>query len=873
MTPQLSQIAHYRITSKLGEGGMGAVYRATDTKLNREVAIKVLPDSFAAAPDRLARFTREAQVLASLNHPNIAAIYGVEDRALVMELVEGETLQGPLPLDTALDYARQIGEALEAAHEKGIVHRDLKPANIKVTPEGRVKVLDFGLAKAMSEDTQAPANSANSPTLTMRATMAGIIMGTAGYMSPEQARGKAVDKRADIWAFGVVLYEMLTGERLFDGETVSDSLAAVLTREPDLGRVPVRVRRLLQSCLEKEPRKRLRDVGDAWRQLEEAPAVVAPVPRAKSSRWPWIAFAVAAAAAGAVSLMHFNERPTPAPVVRFTISPPDKGQFGAWLALSPDGKYLAFPARGEDLRIRLWLRSLDSPELKPIAGTDGASNSAVFWSHDNRTLVFQWQGKLRKVDIAGGPPQTLCDAPQTVLGGVWTADGAILFGTNNTGIQRVPASGGTPIAVTRVDAARRETFHTDPILLPDGRHFLYFRHSTLAENQGLYVGSLDAKPEEQNLRQILAIGFSPAYAPPRRRGEHGRLLFLREGTLMAQTFDAGRFELTGDATPLVPQVGSSLSRSFVSVSPSGTLAWRSGGTAVTQFEWLDRDGHAVGRIGEPGYNTDVALSPDGARLAYSRAAPGESTRQVWVVDVARGIQTRLTFLPQGAWSPAWSPDGRYLAYSGSNTRGVWVQESTAGNEPRELNAGVTATVSQWSPDGRYIIYTSALKGYDVLAMPSPLAPGEVKAIAPADSPFNEFHGQVSADARWIAYNSDESGRPEIYVRPFPPGDGRSGRWLISSGGGIQPRWRRDGRELYYIEGQKVMAVDVKSSGSAFEAATPHALFSSPAIFGAGATFQYDVTADGKKFVVVTPAENAASSPIVVTLNWEAGLKQ
>ena len=879
-----ASIAHYRIVAKLGEGGMGEVWRATDTKLGRDVAIKLLPEAFAADPDRMARFEREAKVLASLNHPQIAAIYGVEERALVMELVEGPTLAEriraeKLTVEEALGIARQIAEALEYAHERGVIHRDLKPANIKITPEGRVKVLDFGLAKAMSGESAAAAQRPEvSPTLTMRATMAGVIIGTAAYMSPEQARGQDADKRADIWSFGVLLYEMLTGRMLFDAPTISDSLAAVLRAELDWSvlpaELPENVRTMLRRCLERDPKKRLRDIGDARLELEQpvAQPAVMPAARTRTALVAWIVAGAMAVAAAAITTIHFREAPPEVPLMRFDILAEKSGGFAAWLSLSPDGKQLAFTASGGDGTSRVWLRPLDGLQARPLAGTDGTVT--FFWSPDSRYLVFQNVGKLKKIDISGGPPQTLCEDVGVLLGGSWNQEGVILFGSNSGAIMRVPAAGGTPSPVTVVDQKREETNHTDPVFLADGKHFLYMRRSARAEESGIYAGSIDVKPEQQSRKRIQATEFSPRYAPP-HAGSRGQLLFLREETLMAQPFDERRLETAGESVPIAEQIETGITRGFFSVSENGVLAYRGGTAAHTELAWYDREGHNLGRAGERGVYEDVALSQDGSRIAYTRPSQG-ANRQIWTLDNARGINTRLTFLPEGARSPAWSPDGKYVAFSAIRGHaGLYGKDAgNSGSERALVQTGGLAFLNDWSRDGKYLLYTETATSLDVLAVADPLGSGERKPIPVANSGFNESQGKFSPDVRWVAYSSNESGRSEIYVQPFPPGDGRSGKSLVSSAGGRQPRWRADGKELYYLaQDGKLMAVDTKTEPT-FRPGTPHPLFTAPAITGATNTmFRYDVARDGQKFVLVSVAAGEPSSPVTLVLNWDAGLRK
>jgi len=884
-----ANISHYRVTAKLGEGGMGVVWRATDTKLARAVAIKVLPEAFAADSDRLARFTREAQVLASLNHPNIATIYGVEERALVMELAEGPTLAdriaaGDLPAGEALSIAGQIAEALEYAHERGVIHRDLKPANIKITPEGRVKVLDFGLAKAVAGD--APAGTpVSSPTLTMQATQLGVIVGTAAYMAPEQARGLPVDKRADIWAFGAVVYEMLTGRRMFEGQTTSDTLAAVLRAEVDWAALPeglpFNIPILLRRCVERDIRKRLRDIGDARLELEQPAAPptgrATPVAPRRWAALPWSAAGVFALAAAGLIALPFHKAATPAPLMRFDIPAPPQSRFSNWLALSPDGRHLAFSATGADNVTRLWLRSLDSLSSRPLAGTEGVTSTSVFWSFDSRFVVFQLAEKIKKIDIAGGPPQTLCDAPPTMLGGAWNADGVILFGSNSGPLMRVSSAGGTATPVTRMEASLGHPYHSDPVFLSDGKHFLYFRHSPEPENQGVFAGSLDTRPEQQSLTRIQPVDFSPAYAPPREGNSPGHLLFLHDGTLVARAFNERRLTAEGDPIPVAGRVGTVMSRAYFSVSRNGVLVYRSGATAQVQLNWYDRSGHVVSRIGQrdwflPGEYQDLALSPDGSRLAYSRPS-ATAGWQIWVLDLSRGTQSRVTFLAEGARSPVWSPDGRVLAFSAMVGGGVFVQELQEGAKPVQVVGLGAAIADSWSPDGRFLLFNQDRNGLDILAVPDPLLKRGAAPITVAGTEFSETHAQVAPDSHWVVYDSDETGRQEIYVRSFPPGDGADGKWLVSSNGGTQPRWRADGKELFYVApGNTIMAVDV-TTRPVFRSATPHALFPSAGL-GSGdpRRFQYDVSRDGKRFLMISPVEGGTPDAATVVLSWDASLK-
>jgi Tol biopolymer transport system component len=603
---------------------------------------------------------------------------------------------------------------------------------------------------------------------------------------------------------------------------------------------------------------------------EQASAAAVTAPR-RSLFVAWILAGAMAAAAAAVTLIHVRESPPEAPLTRFDVFPPDKGGFNAWIGISPDGRNLGFTATGADGVPRVWVRPIDSLEARLLPGTDGTVT--FFWSPDSRYVVFQSAGKLKKIDVLGGPPQTLCDGVGVLLGGSWNADGVIVFGGNNGPILRVSAGGGAASPVTKVEPGRDEGNHTDPIFLPDGRHFLYLRRSGQAENSGIYVGSIDAKPEQQSLKRIQAADFSFGYAPP-RNGSPARLLFLREESLMAQAFDQRRFEVAGEQAPIAEQVGTSITRAYFSVSPNGVLAYRGGSGPSSELTWFDREGHSMGRAGEPGYYLDMALSKDASRVAYSRPSQG-GNRQIWTLDNARGINTLLGFRPDGSRTPVWSSDGKYVAFSSARANAIYVKDAAnSGSERPIMQTGLTKFMDDWSRDGRYLLYTETTTSLDLLAVADPLGTGERKAIPIATSGANETHGQFSPDGRWVAYASDETSRFEIYVVPFPPGDGRTGKSLISSAGGRQPRWRADGKELYYLGlDNSVMAVDTKTE-PAFQAATPHALFRSPTIANAtNFEYRYDATGDGKKFLMVNVLAGEPSRPVTVVLNWEMGLKK
>jgi Tol biopolymer transport system component len=895
------RLGPYEILDALGAGGMGEVYRARDARLGRDVALKVLPEAFAQDCERMARFQREARVLASLNHPNIATIHGFEDsgstHALVMELVEGPTLadrirSGPIPISETIVIAKQMCDALENAHERGIVHRDLKPANVKVTNDDAVKILDFGLAKAL-EGEAASINISTSPTISRMATQAGVLLGTAAYMSPEQAKGKAMDRRADIWAFGCVVYEMLTGEMAFLGESVTDTLAAVIRAEPDWSKLPaatpMRVRVLLQRCLQKDPKQRLRDIGDARISLEEVlggatDQAVGGAAQISAPMWrralPWALLASAVAAFATLALIHFREKPDAADEVRFEMPLPEKtivGAAGAF-AVSPDGHQIAFFATGPDGAQRLWIRSLDSIEARPLPGSESTPDPApFFWSPDSRYIAFDAGGKLKKIDISGGPAQTVCDISGNAVGGSWNHDGVIIFGNTSGVIMRVAANGGPASPLTTLDASRGEAQHVLPWFLPDERHFIYLRTSSQPENSGIYVGSVDSKPEDQDSKRLLETANAAIYIPSSGL-KTGLLLFIRNETLMAQPFNAGRLELSGEPVTVANQLGSYREFGFFSASTNGILVYRTGsGGGALQLTWFDREGKILGTVGERGLFSSPALSPNGTRAAVSRRDPQNGKWTIWLVDFSRGSSTRFTFGSASAQNPIWSPDGNLIVFSSSSSGVADLYEKPANGAKDEellLKSSESKYPTSFSPDGRFLLYLSvALKTkFDIWALP---LKADGKPFPFLQTEFNEAEGHFSPDGHWVAYRSDESGHYEVYVRRFSPDPAATastagGKWQVSYGGGSRPRWSLDGKELYYLTlDGKVMVVPVVTD-PVFQPGAPKLLFQAPVQAGRALG---DYTVDGKRFLFPAPVEQTAQAPFTVVLNWQAGLRK
>jgi serine/threonine protein kinase/Tol biopolymer transport system component len=883
------KLGHYEILSLLGQGGMGEVYRARDSTLKRDVALKVLPATFLGDPDRMARFQREAEVLASLEHPNIGHIHGIVDsedsRGLVLALIEGPTLAdrieaGPIPVDEAIAISKQIVDALEYAHDRGVVHRDLKPANVKITPDGVVKVLDFGLAKVL-EDELPPSSVTKSPTLTLGHTRAGMILGTVAYMSPEQAVGRPVDRRSDIFSFGAVLYEMLTGKRAFSGESTPDLLEAVVKDDPDWAALPAAapdyLRRLLKRTLVKDRKQRLQAAGEARIILANPEQDAGPSEgsRASSSKWSILAWAMAvllAIVAASLAFIHFREKPPVAELLRFQISGPEKVTL-AGLRLSPDGRRLAFVGRMQDGRSLIWLRSLDQLEAHPLSGTEGGASP--FWSPDSRFIAFAANTKLKKVEASGGPVQIICDLRAAMGGGAWAPDGTIVFGAASQ-LMRIAETGGVPVPLT---PPSRESL-AYPSFLPDWRHFLYVRGS--AAQDAIYIGSLDAKPEQNN-KPLVTVPFPnfPVYASSPDPGI-GYVLFARDNSLMALPFDVRRLEPAGVALPIAEGIGSGSSFSASSsLSSAGILAFRSGGSGNdSQLLWFDREGKQIGQMGPTAPYGNVRLSPDGKRLLVDHRAiapDGFGFDHLWIADIGRGVFSRVNPGDAMDYGGVFSPDGRaaFTYYGGEGVSGdIYVRlASGAGAAEPVVKSATVKHPNDWSLDGMYLMYDehSLRQRQDLWIVPMS-EKAEHKPIPFLATPADETDGAFSPDTKWIAYSSDESGRREVYVQGFVPDHVPAagvGKWQISSAGGAKPRWRRDGKELYYIASNgKMMAVPVKSTSTTFEPGVAVPLFDTQTV----GFVPYDVASDGR-FLINTPMESASASSIIVVLNWTVGLKK
>jgi Tol biopolymer transport system component len=875
-----TKLGRYEIRSKIGEGGMGEVYRAYDPSINREVAIKILPAGVCSDKDRLVRFEQEAQAAGSLNHPNILVVHHIDthDGApyIVSELLEGETLRErmggvALPLRKAIDYALQVAQGLAAAHEKGIVHRDLKPENVFITNDGRVKILDFGLAK-LSADRDGTQSQTEVPTRRVK-TDPGVIMGTIGYMSPEQVRGKAADHRSDIFSFGAILYEMLSGRRAFRGESTADTISAILREDPpDLSTtnrgINPALERVVNHCLEKSPEQRFHSARDLAFAIEalsgstnvSGSTIVGALPavrRRLRERLGWIAAAVFLLAALTLGVLYFRRVPTEERLVRFVLATPEKTTAISSPLISPDGRTIAVVATSEGKGF-IYVRPLDSLAAQRLNGTDDAF--FPFWSPDSRYLGFFANGKLKKIEVTGGSAQTLCDA-KGAAGGTWNREGIILFGLDNNGTHRVPAAGGTPTLALKLDESQKEVLHAFPSFLPDGRHFLFQSWNGHGEDSSIYVASLDGGERKLLLKNDSNV----AYAAP------GYLLFARNTTLLAQPFDASKLQLSGEPFPVLEQVtySASVGYSNFSVSENGTMVFWSGNTLNQQLAWFDRSGKQLNSVGPPGEYNDVVLSPDEKRAALQRDDGTNS--DIWLMDLARGVPLRFTFNAALDDDPVWSPDGSLVVFNAERdgVRGLYRKVSSgAGNEELLVKAEAVTNGSDWSADGRFIVFESSnpKTGSDLWVLP---LFGDMKPYPVLQTEFNESHGHFSPDGRWLAYVSNESGRNEVYIQSFPPS---GGKWQVSTAGGAQPHWRHDGQELFYITpDRKLMAVNVQL-GQTFAVGAPTPLFQTK-VARYEAPNRYAVSNDGQRFLINTTVEEASETPITVVLNWTSTLKK
>ena len=930
--PPGTRFGSFEILSLLGAGGMGEVYRARDGRLNRDVALKVLPEAFTSDPERLARFTREAQTLAALSHTNIGGIHGLEDvngrQALILELIEGPTLadrieQGPLPLEEALPVARQIADALEAAHEQGIVHRDLKPANIKLRPDGTVKVLDFGLAKALARNDSSGMSRIDvtaSPTMLSPASMttAGLILGTAAYMAPEQARGKAVDRRADIWAFGCVLYEMLTGRRTFEGDEVTDTLAGILRGEPAWDALPAStprsIQRLLRRCLQKDPRERLQAIGDARLEIAEtltAPAhetamPVASTPRASRLLPVAVASVVTALVVGAAAWMLrpapraeerrvtrsiigtdvFDQRPLKEPgAITGPLARPDRTA----IALSPDGRTLVFRGQGYNVtpdgrnQVALFVRPLDSLTARPIVTTTGGDSP--FFSPDGAWIAYVDNGELRRVSSTGGEATatTITALPNRRLrinGASWADEGFIVFATFD-GIWRVPATGGTPQRI--VEAGENENARALPHILPGGQWMLLTVQPTAFRWDDAKIVARSLVNGDEKV--LLTDAADARYVPT------GHLVFLRRGKLMAAAFDVDRVALAGAPVAVVDDVmqaihmpnsiGDSGAGQFA-VAASGTLVYVTGGPQPAErgeLVWIDRTGK-IEPVGAPlGPLGSPRVSPDGRRIAMFSGAAATDGHRVWVYDLERRTHTALTTRDEHVLWAVWSPDGSRIVFErlheGKGTLNVRAADGTGGAEPIVEARPTYQTPSSWAKTGKLAFVESTEgNGTDIRVLD--VEGGDRSGTVVVQTPEADSHPAFSPDGQWLAYVSGVSGRSEVYVQPYP---GPGPRVLISTGGGTAPAWKGDSRELYYQFVQdgalRLMAVPITINGSALSAGTPRQLFEQKGLSSSGPARGYDVTPDGQRFlfhrVVETPPPPA--TPMVLVENWIEELKR
>ncbi|MEO8587685.1 MAG: protein kinase [Acidobacteriota bacterium] len=876
-----NRLGSYEILSPLGAGGMGEVYRAKDSRIDRTVALKVLPAEFFENKDSIARFEREARLLAALNHPNIAHLYSFEEtpasadaparHLLIMELADGQSLlerlaSGPLEPEQLLKVAIEIASALDAAHQAGIIHRDLKPGNVMLTKSG-VKLLDFGLAKTAAPAVRSSSSATSLPTEMPRSlTQQGTILGTFQYMAPEQLEGKEADARSDIFSFGAVIYEMATGGKAFDGKSHAALISAILKDEPPpiaavAPMTPPALDRVVKTCLAKDPEDRFQTAHDIKLQLqwiaEGGSQVGLPAPvahrRKSRERLAWGLVAAATLAAAVLGLGFARRAPARPRLVRFEIANPEGITSIDAPRISPDGRYLAFNATDSTGKSRIWVRPLNALVAQPLAGTEDTTRP--FWSPDSRFLGFFAEGKLKKIEVSGGPPQKICDAPGGADGS-WSSSGVILFdGTGNQPINRVPATGGTPVAAVKADASRKEGQVGWPEFLPDGMHFLYMAIGQKAEDSAYRIGTLDVA----ETKLLAPAQTMVTYAPP------GYLLFVRDKTLVAQPFDAKALKTTGEPVPLAEHVGTdNVGLALFSVGRDGTLAYRTGERG-DRLLWVDRSGREGETVGEPGDYHNPAFSPGGDRLAFDLADPRSSRTDVWVRDLKRNVSSRFTFGADGASLPLWSPDGRRMVFAVGDDLFEKAAEGQ-GEEKLLLKSDESKFAGAWSRDGQTIAFSSLGKdsNWDIWTLPMS---GDRKPVPFLKTQFSELNPAFSPDGRYLAYQSNESGRMEIYVQSFP---GPGGKWQVSTSGGREPQWRADGKELFYRGlDQRVMAVDIQT-GSSITAGTPQRLFQGR-FDTAVSRSRFVPTADGKRFLTVAPLGREAMTPTTVVLNWNAEL--
>ena len=881
---QGTKLGPYEIQSPLGAGGMGEVYRARDTRLERIVAVKILPSHLSEDPEAKQRFDREARTISSLNHPNICTLHDVGHQDgvdyLVMECLEGQTLadrlrKGPLPIEQVLRYAIDLCEGLEKAHRCGVIHRDLKPGNIMLTKVG-AKLMDFGLAKASVANAAAASNltiTTSTPPGSHPLTAQGTVVGTFQYMSPEQVEGKPADPRSDIFALGAVLYEMTTGQRAFEGKTAASAMAAVLEREPApitslQPMTPPAFERLVKACLAKDPDDRwqtahdvklqLKQISEGGSQITSSAAVVAP--RKRTSKPSWIVAAVWAVVAGLALFFLYQAKQQQLPVLRVEINPPDKMQFnlsgdhGGPAVISPDGRYIVFSAYGSS-GAQLYLRALDSTSPQALPGTVGAM--FPFWSPDSRSIAFFTDDKLKRMEVSGGTPVTICGSTLG-RGGSWNQDGTIVAALSyNTGLSRVPASGGTPTPVTAIDGVHYSS-HRWPWFLPDGKHFLYIavkHNAPTSPETAVFLASLDGK-EDRLLFHTLS---NAIYAS-------GRLLFQRENSLVTQTFDLSNGKLSGEPQTLSENVqfDAGLWRMNLSASTDGMLLYASGTASGTEIlTWYDRSGKRLGTVGEQGEFYDLDLSPDDKKIVATEL--NTATATIWVHDLVTNLKTRLTFSGGAHLTPLWSPDGKQIAFTSNQQAAISVKTLGSSAPERTLLSSPTPiyqAISDWSHDGRYLMYEQGT-GMNTDLWVLPLS-GDAK---PFPYTSGSSRGAFSPDGHWVAYVAQEGGRPEVFVAPFP---WTGAKWQVSNGGGTGPRWRDDGKELFYFDLNGVTAVAVDGAGSTFQVGSSKLLFRLPlrGIIGR----EYAPTRDGQRFIAVTPSEGSSQS-LTLVQNWPAELKK